>query len=707
MTTQAVTLQLLLNGVFTDVPLLADQGATVTRGLDPGAEWPNPSTIECTINNDSLNYDPSLPAASTYGIAGRNTQAKLRVNGTTRLLGEAAQWEPDRTVEHVSGTGKGLASVKFTAAGVLRRLGLWQEPLRSPMYRTNSRRASSIGHWALEEDSDAKQLANTSSVLPNQPGTFKGGVTLGDSESAAGAASSVKMTAVGQLAGRFGNASTTAGWQVFLSFKLPAVPAVAGTYTTFFRWTAGNGYTWTMGVDSVSYKFEALDASGTSLWSSFLLFAGGGFGGPPTTWTTMKLTASVAAGTVTVDSNWYVQGDTSSVGMSSTFAGSVSAPKNWFVDGSAAVDGAWFSHIGGVTGIADALVGATAQKVFNGYNKETAGARFTRLCAENGIQAFAISYVSSALDGQPMGPQRPDTFIALLKEIRDTDDCRIDDERFNVALTLTTRRALYGQAPALTLAYPSQVMPPFKKVIGDRYSHNRVTVKNRDGGEETAELLTGDMSILAPPAGIGEAKGTVDVNVASEPDQLDNLAAWHLAKGTLTRPRYDSVSVDLLANPGLEAAATAVREGNVVRVTGYEPDPIDLLVVGIVDQINDSPRSITFKTEPYEPYQVNVWDDVTFRYDSRTATVNTAQTTTTTVWSVKATDANDTWSTAVPYDWMVAGERVTVTAMSAVTVNSPVSYTQTATVTRSVNGVIKAQAVGNEIHIADPDRWGF
>lgn len=699
MTTQAVTLELFIGGVWTAAPLYSAAGFTVDRGLDAGGSWPSPSSFNVEINNDSLNYDPSNPTSTLYGTVGRNTRARLKINGNTRLWAEASVWNPDKTEEHVSGAVKGRSWTKLTAEGVLRRLALWEEPLRSPMYRTNSRRASSIGHWPLEDDSDARQLANTSSVLPNLPGTFKGGATLGEGEAPDGAKSTVKVTATSQLSGRFGVSSTTAGWQVCLSFKMPSTPASA-TYGVLYRWHLSNGYRYTLDVNNTTFRVRVIDADGISLLSSPVSFAGR----EPNQWLTFRIKVTAAAGTVTVEPAWYRQGDDTEVGWTDTFAGTAGALSHWYQEGDAIVDGTWFSHILGVTGVADSLVGSTAQKIFNGYRGETAWNRYLRICTENGITRFSIGL---STDTQAMGPQRSDTLIAILKEIVDTDDCRIDDERFDIALTMRSRRSMCGQAPALTLTYPAQVKPPFRKIIGDKGAKNRVTVKNREGGEVTAELLTGAMSVQAPPAGVGEAKGSVDVNVADEIAQLEPLADWHLAKGTLSRPRYEQVSVDLLANPGLEAAVNAVREGDMVRVTGYEADPIDLLVVGIVNDGGAVEHTTTFKTEPYEPYMTGLYDDGVSRYDSRTSTVNTVQTTTSTNWSIKATDANDTWSLATPYDWMVAGEKVTVTAMSVVTVGGPTSYTQVATVTRSVNGVVKAQAVGNEIHIANPKRWGL
>jgi hypothetical protein len=54
---------------------------------------------------------------------------------------------------------------------------------------------------------------------------------------------------------------------------------------------------------------------------------------------------------------------------------------------------------------------------------------------------------------------------------------------------------------------------------------------------------------------------------------------------------------------------------------------------------------------------------------------------------------------------MIEGERVTVTAMTAAAGTGP--YTQTATVTRSVNGVVKAQLSGARVNVYNSRRWGL
>ncbi|HEY9415615.1 MAG TPA: hypothetical protein VIQ30_12705, partial [Pseudonocardia sp.] len=73
---------------------------------------------------------------------------------------------------------------------------------------------------------------------------------------------------------------------------------------------------------------------------------------------------------------------------------------------------------------------------------------------------------------------------------------------------------------------------------------------------------------------------------------------------------------------------------------------------------------------------------------------------------VTFTDRDDAWSTtAEPYDWLVGGERMTVTNMTAPAGSGP--WTQTATVVRAVNGVSKAQTAGTSVYLADTKRWGL
>jgi hypothetical protein len=688
-----VGLQLYLSGAWTSVPLLASR-VRIRRGLDPFGSWPRPSQFVCEIDNDTLDYDPTRPASLLYGVAGRNTRARIRPHGVTRIWAESSSWEPEATPEHVPGARKGRSGTVLTAEGLLRRLGKWTDPLRSPMYRTLSGRTTSVGHWSLEDDSGALLAAN--SLAAGKPARIKGDVSLADDEAPLGAEQSARMTAGAAISGDFVSASATAGWQIAMSFRLPAMPA-SGTYGTLLQWTTSNGYTWFLQVNSTTYRMYVLDSESAVKLSSVVSFGAK----DPTRWTTMRIKVSQSGGTVTVEPAWYEQGDTNEVGWTDTFSGTIGRLTTFTATGNSWNDGGWFSHIHGVTGTTDSLVGPTAQRVFNGYLGETAAERYFRLMSEAGLTRYAIG--TSSLT-PAMGPQRADTLLNLLREIRETDGGRIDDERLDIALTAFWRNALYNQAPALELTYPGDISPPFRGRLADDGVANRVTVKNSRGGEVTVERATGPMSVQAPPSGVGEYRAEIDVNVADE-NTLPDRANWELARGTLERPVYDAVVVDVVANPALLGPCSIVREGNMITVDGYEPELIRLLVVGIEEAVTPGTHTFTFLVEPYEVFHVGEWDDPSWRWDSRTSTLQAGVSSSATSIVIEFTDRQDFWSTAAGYDIVVAGERMTVSAMGAVTGSGP--WTQTATVVRAVNGVSKEQDAGAEVHVADARRWAL
>lgn len=698
MTTQGLYLEVLLDGVWTSVPVFTSGGTTITRGLDAGGSWPRPTKVACELDNDTLDYDPSNPEAAIYGAAGRNTHVRVKTAAATLTWAEASSWQPERTIEHEPGEGKGRSWTKLTAEGPLRRIGMWTDPLRSPMYRTISTRATSIGHWSLEDGRDSLVLSNSSG---GRPGSFKGEVTFGESEAPLGAEQTVKVGAIStaEMSGTFDRASTTAGWQVSFSFKLDALPP-SGTFNNLFFWSTSSNHLWWVDVNSTNYRLEVYEqGDDTPLFSNSVSF---GAGAEPTEWVTFRVLAEQNGSDVDVEEAWYAQGMEVNYGISDSFTGSVGALAGWAQYGSPISGSTWFSHIFGVTTTADTLLGATAQKVFNGYQGELAGTRFRRLCLELGITRFTIG---GSTNTDAMGPQKADTVINLLKEIVATDGGLIYDEPEDIALTHRVRRDLYDQTPALDLTHPGD-LSDYVKLIDDLNTHNVVTVKNADAGEVTRALTSGPMSTQAPPDGVGEYKHTITVSVEDDGDQLDNLADWHLARGTLDRPRYESITLDLLANPGLVTDVEAVELGDMIQITGLEPDPVQLLVTGWTERIGAATRTITYEVEPYEVWQAGEYDRADSRYDARTSTVSTTETTTSTAWQVECTDPKDVWSTtSEPYDWMVAGERVTVTAMNAATGTGP--YVQACTVTRSVNGVVKAQAVGNVVQLADPKRWAL
>lgn len=679
---------------WTNQLTLSASPAKVTRGTD-GESGLRPSKIEIDLNNDDNRYDVSDPMSPLYGVAKRNIRVRLRVNNITRTQAEASAYQPDKTIDHVAGTNRGRAWCALTAEGVLRRILQWETPLHSPMYRAVTGITNLVGYWPLEDGRDAGQLTNA--ARNGQPGSATG-ITYQGGDGPGGSDQLVTIGAGTVMSGNYAAGSTTAGWQVSFATKLTAIPAAIG-FLTLFSWYTSNGYQWTFDVDDNEYRVTVRDSvTGTILKSSQFTF---GTGAEPNQWITFRVKVSASGGTVTFEPAWYPEGVGVLYGVTDTFAGSVGRLTRWRVTGNAHNTGATMGHIYAVTTVADNLQSYGLTRAFDGFPGELAGDRFTRLCGEEGVSQYVTG---STADTMPMGVQRPATFKQHLEQIVATEDALLFDEALDLAIRLVTRRARYTQAPAAAFTYPTHIKA-FTKVIDDLGVKNYITVSNAAGGEYIAERSTGPLSTAASPAGIGLAKDTVEVNVLPE-TLLADVGSWYLNRGTIDRARYPKIVIDLLANPGLETTVNGIEIGSLITITGLEKELVPLIVVGTVETVGHITRDVELTCLPADVYDIGVYDDPGDRYDALTSALAAPLTTTGTSASITCTDAGDIWSTtAVPYQWLIAGERVTVTAITAAAGTGP--YTQTATITRSVNGVVKTQATGAEVHIADPARYGL
>lgn len=689
---QPLVMQFWDGTAWVDQLTYSNGGAKVTRGTD-GESGLRPSKIEIELNNDDNRYDVTDPESPLYGTARRNTKTRLRVNGITRTQAEASGYSPSRTIDHVRGANKGRAAAGLVAEGVLRRISQWSTPLHSPMYRAVTGIANLIGYWPLEDGVRASQVTNA--ARNGVPGTA-GAITLQGGDGPGGSDQLVKLAAASQINGVFATSSTTAGWQISFAVKLAAVPASA-TYNPVIAWSTSNGYRWWWDINSTTHRINVRDATGTVVFSSVIGF---GAGADPNQWITYRVKVSIAGPTVTVEPAWYTEGFLV-YGTTGTFAGTMGRLTVWRVAGGVHLTDALIGHVYGVTTVTDNLQSAALTRAFDGYPGEKAADRFSRLCVEERITAYITGTASLTM---PMGVQRPATFKQHLEQIVATEDAMIFDERLDLALRLVTRAARYTLAPAMALTFPGHVAD-YEKIIDDLGIKNYIVVKNDAGGEAIAERTTGPMSTLPTPAGIDVAKDDYDVSVYDE-TSLADLASWYLNRGTIDRARYRKIVVDLLANPALEASVITVEIGSLITVTGFEKETVPLHVVGIVETIGHTTRDVEFTCLPADVYDIGVYDDPGDRYDAATSTVVGALTTVATAVPISSTDVLDVWSTtAVPYPWMLAGERMTVTAVTAAAGVGP--YTQTATVVRSVNGVVKAHTAGTEVHIADPARYGL
>lgn len=685
-----LVIQLYVSGVWTTYAGYSEEGWSTRIGPDVESGL-QPNKLEFTLNNDDLSMDPTNVSSPLWGLIGRNTPARMLIDGTTITQAEASSWQPERTLEHVPGTGRGKSSVAVVAEGLLRRLGRWEDPLGSPMTRQISGYTTLTGYWPLEDPTGSQRLAQL--VNGAAPGTYAGTITLAGDDGPGGANKAIKLGVDGSISGRFLTPSGN-GYQFVVAIKLPALPSSA-TYQTIFAFADTSGRTYTMQVNNTTHQVIVTDIDGTVLSSPVI-------GAPPLTeWTRYRIKVTVSGGTITYEPAWYTQDASTSWGITSTYAGTATGrPRSWRADGNAWTNGAAYSHAFASTDTAIDYLSGDPRSAFNGYLGERAGWRFNRLLGELGLNR----YIANANGTPPMGRQKAGKIWDLLEEIARTDGGFIYDEPGDIALRMQPYNQLVNRSVALALTY-TNISPPLKKVVDDVGVVNEVTVTNWDGTTFHAEQTTGRLSTAVPPAGVGRYKKTLDVSL-QRTDQIDDRANWELEQGTLDRPRYQAIVIDLLRFPALRPTITALRPGDIVTITGIEPDTVYLRVINIERKGGAVAEYATLNCLPADVWLIGVYDGTTRRVDSSSTTLNAGIAAAATSAVFSTAKIGDVWSTTTPYDIRIGnGEVRTVTAMSAVSGAGP--YLQTATLGPTVNGVSRAWSAGTEIHVANPARYAL
>lgn len=342
------------------------------------------------------------------------------------------------------------------------------------------------------------------------------------------------------------------------------------------------------------------------------------------------------------------------------------------------------------------------------YDGERALTRLIRLCAENGV---TLDYVGNAADTPRMGPQRVNTLLTLVRECAAADMGSLYEPKGTVGLTYRTLTSTYNQDAAVTFNLGNhQLAAPFQPVEDDQRTRNDVTAQRVNGGEARVVLESGRMSVQPAPDGVGRYDVTYEVN-AYEDGQLPDVASWQVTLGTVDEPRYPDIHVDLDAPDATSLLQSVLNTDIDQRITITNADEIDVfddveqLVRGYSETLDNYRYKLDVTASPYSPYALGVLDSSTARLDSDASTLAEDLDASETAVDVATTGATaPLWTTSagdMPFDIIVGGERMTVTAVSGAT--SP----QTFTVTRAVNGVTKTHATGTSVHVFTPLRLGL
>jgi hypothetical protein len=688
---------------------------SITRGEPDEANTVDPSQCTLTINNRTGRFSNRNPSSPLYGLIGRNTQLRVTANSSVRFVGEVSAWPQ---TWDMSGSD---IYFQLTASGILRRLGQGQGAAED-----------GVGVYLAEFTDSALTFAglsryDTTNTTYLVPYLCSGNVHYGTADMGQGQAAGITVDTTNTVLDSNGFLDDSGGYLYGLTGFFGDTGGFGFNFRSdnlgiFLFELGGNGdypiartfrvYIQADGTDNaVHVKFRKIDYSvpsttvtaiGTSTGQSAftdgnihnMIFTWAISGGTDTAWNVYLDGVSIVSGTVSSE----VFNGTQQFQFGYQPTASNSALGLAYIT-------TWNNAYGSVPSVATLSLAAL------GYDTETAADRISRLCTENGI---TYTLVGTAADTIAMGAQPSSGLVATLQEAATTDGGVLYEPRSSLGLAYRTRTDQYDQSTALTVDYSLNRLGDVPQVVDDDQGiHNDVTVSNADGSSARATLTTGTLSTQAPPNGINTYPGSVSVNVDNT-GLLDDLASWQLHLGTVDEARWPTLTMNM-NNPhcsGITTNIAAVDVSSKVVVTNLPawlpPDDVTLFVLGYSETIDQYTWTLIYNCKSGTPFEVAKYGTSTSsgtdRFDAENSTLSSSATTTATSLSVASAANTTLWTTdssGMPFDVMIAGERITVTAISGA--SSP----QTFTVTRSVNGVVKAHSSGEAVHLFRLARFGL
>lgn len=620
-------------------------------------------------------------------------------NRKTRFNGEISSWPVRWDV-----SGKDI-EVTVEAAGILRRIGQGNSPLAAGIQR-HIIANSPIECWPLTDGSLATRgnsLLGGSPMLPRL--TFGTDPVQWASGSLAEWIDPVVQLSAGTDGTLLGptpvSTAAASGWSADLS--LSGVKTGDVDFSIADRGAGSDAdprFIWYLALNRASNNVQLFCSSISESSSSSPLLATISTAGIYDT-SPHHIRLTVVPGGSTTTYTVYLDGVSRATGTHSVVTKAArSLRPGWFLN--AATDST--TSLGYVTYWGPtAPTAASTYAALIGNQGETAAVRAERLCTEAGI-----TFRPSGVPGETtlLGPQLQQTFLEVIQETAAADGGAVYEDREDVALRFRDRNGLYNQAVTLALDYEAdgEVAPPLEPVDDDQATRNDVAVTRQFGVTARVAQEDGPLSVQAPPDGVGTYDEAVTLSLYSD-NQPEQHASWRVHLGTWNEARYPVVHVDLAAAPHLIDDAAAVDLGDRLTIANppdwLPPDLIDLLAQGYTEVLgHPNGWDLRFNCTPAGPWTVAVAFDA--RLDTAGCVTNGSTSSSSSVLNVNTTVGLTRWADSAtypaefPFDLYVGGEVMRATTCTGT------ALSQTFSVTRSINGVVKAHASGTEVRLATP-----
>lgn len=681
--------ELFLGGSWVDVTSYVrdTQAVTIKRGSTDWAPKLTPATAKFKLDNSDDRFNPRNPLSPYYGLLVRNTPVRISRVGSgsnnERFYGEVYGFEPRWN------KNRSDCSVSIEASGTLRRI-LKNQTTPKSSYRSWMNTHSSypfVGYYyPLEEGSDAIEATPD---IGAGGGIFNAGGTPPKSWGAAtmndwfpNGVSIPANRAMGfptDMRGAIANAWEVTALLTFSSDTAVAAFEINCSYQTW--WVVFRAATNDVMVIAPDKTTDTSSLPGVTLskdapvWVNFRVTYDAGLPG---------LVAYVAGIPIGQVSDSIIISNTASM-----LNYNVAYPRFMFVHNQSADD----STIGvSNLSVSESQSGTTGFnitfKAMKGSPGENTRDRFERLCDEQGVANSTLG------DFVPMGRQYVQSFEDHLTEIMASSNYgTVVESRSGPELLLT---GTPGNSLVSGIVNYSELFAEPEPVEDDQLTANIVTVVNSHGGQTTVSKTSGTMSVDE----IGPVERKLETNTKWF-SQAASLADLTLARGTWPGPRFSAITVSAQANPSQYSTYRKIDVGGVIWLDGMSPagyyDQLTLLVLSVSETITQTDHLFTYTVAPGEiVYQFWVVENGGYRSRLDVDDCTTVALVNSSVTTIDVNVPTALWATsgAFPFDVMVAGERMTVTAVSNLT-----STTQRMTVTRSVNGVVKSIPAGSEVHI--------
>jgi hypothetical protein len=561
-------------------------------GID-GTVVANPDFTAQTLKATTFT-DPA-GAVWTTGPGGRITNTRWRYHGELASL--PVRWETQ---------GRDVWA-PVEATGLFRRLRQGNRRLDSALRRALLALASTFGtdmvaYWPMEETGDAVTLFGA--AVGGGPMLVTG--TGLKSASYPGFQSSAPIPVLGDavLTATVATYTPTVEWQVRWLQHIPTGTASAGAWLDIIRVTTTDVSWVVQWQDTSAGNMRVLGFRGVTQ-----VYTGGAIG-MQATGKAFRVSLAVTPNGANVDISLVAQvangtpGGLVALNAVAAVPGRVTEIK---INEDATLD-TW--AVGQVTvqnlGTPDDALSAE----LNAHIGETAAERVIRLCAEEGI---ATRVEGNPADSEAMGPQLPNTLMALLEECAATDLGILHESRTRVAVAYRTRVSMVAQTPQVALDFAAgHTAAPLDLDRDDQEFANDITIENWTTATARAVLDDGsDLSISEPPVGAGRYDTRSPVNAALD-SRLVALAGAYLSLNAADEPRVSRVSVGLhrpqiASNPVLRAALLGSSLGDLLTVANNLPVAlgstlISQIIQGTRDRIETHQHFIDLLTSPGSPW---------------------------------------------------------------------------------------------------------